>query len=297
MDRIEAMRLFIAVADHGGFSNAARREGVSAAHVSKKVAKLEALLGARLLERTTRTVSLTPAGAAYLERAKSIVSDLDALEDGVRADQADAAGVIRLSAPVDFGARRLTPLVLDFMDAHPGVEVRLTLNDRFVDLIDEGFDAAVRIGALEDSSLIARRLAPAGMAVAVAPDHPAVAAVRAPADLASQPCIIDANVEQPRRWRFLSNGEACEVRVSGRFTVNSPEAVRQAALKGHGVARTTHFALAEDVSAGRLVALLPEWSPEPRDVWVVFPQNRFLSTRLRLLIEHLVTAFAGETSV
>ncbi len=296
MDRIDAMRLFIAVADHGGFSNAARREGVSPAHVSKKVAKLEALLGARLLERTTRTVSLTPAGAAYLERAKSIVADLDALEDGVRAAHAEAAGVIRLSAPVDFGARRLTPIVLDFMDAHPGVEVRLSLNDRFVDLIDEGFDAAVRIGALEDSSLIARRLTSACMAVAVAPEHPAAAAVRTPQDLASQPCIIDSNAEHPRRWRFLKSGDACEVRVRGRFTVNSPEAVRRAALRGHGVARTPEFALAEDMRAGRLVGLLPDWAPEPRDVWVVFPQNRFLSARLRLLVEHLATAFAGDRS-
>ncbi len=291
MDRIEAMRLFVAVVDQGGFSHAARHEGVSPAHVSKKVAKLEERLGVRLLERTTRAVSLTPAGAAYLERVKAILADLDGLEEELAAAQTRAAGLVRLTAPVDFGARRLTPVVLSFLDAHPQVEVRLALTDRYVDLVDEGFDLAVRIGRLSDSSLIARRLSASGLMLAAHPDHPAVAGAREPQDLTRYDCIIDSNVAQPRRWRLARDGETAEVRVSGRLTVNSPEAVRLAVLAGHGVALAPAFAVEQDVAAGRLAAVLADWTPEPRDIWVVFPQNRYLSTRVRLFVEHVAGAF------
>lgn len=294
MDRLEAMRLFAAVVEHGSFSEAARREGTTPAQVSKKVAKLEGLLGARLLERTTRSVSLTAAGSAYLERLRSVLAEIETLEDGVRAAHSDPAGALRVSAPVTFGAMRLTPVVLDFLARHPAIEVRLSVNDRMVDLVDEGFDVAVRIGRLEDSSLVARRLAPARLILVARPDHPALAQARRPEDLEKHPCVIDTNYPTPRRWRFRRGDEFGETRTSGRLHVNSADGARQAALAGYGVALTPTFVVSDDVAEGRLVRLLPEWEPEHRDVWAVFPQNRFLAGRVRVFVDHLAEAFGPE---
>lgn len=293
MDRIEAMRLFAAVAEHGSFSEAARRAGVSPAHVSKAVAKLEGHLGARLLERTTRSVALTAEGAAYLDRLGSVLSELDALEEGVRASHAAPAGVLRLSAPVAFGARRLTPVLLDFLDAHPGVEARLSLNDRMVDLVDEGFDLAVRIGVLPDSSLIARRLAPARLILAARPDNPAVD-IAHPDGLSGHACVMDMNYPTPRRWRFSNGAETVEAAVGGRLQVNNAEAALEAALQGRGAVLTPSFVAADAIAEGRLVRLLPGWEPEHRDIWAVFPQNRLLAARVRLFVDHLVGAFGEE---
>ncbi len=293
MDRIEAMRLFAAVAEHGGFTQAARREGVSPAQVSKKVAALESLLGARLLDRTTRSVSLTAAGAAYLEGARPLLADLDALEDGVRAEHSEPAGALRISAPLTFGTRRLMPVVLAFLKAHPNVEARLSLSDRMVDLVLEGFDVAVRIGRLDDSSLIARRLAPAKVALVVKAGHPAESIV-SPSDLEKYTCVIDTNVPSPRRWTFEKNGSVEEAHVSGGLHVNSADAARCAALEGYGVILVPTFVIGEDVAAGRLTRLLCDWTPEHRDIWAVFPQNRFLSGRVRLFVDHLAEAFGPE---
>ncbi len=295
MDRLEAMRVFAAVAEHGGFSQAARRMGVSPAQVSKAVAKLERYLGARLLERTTRSVNLTPAGAAYLDRAKTVLAEFDALEDGVRSAHADPAGVVRVSAPIVFGVRRLMPLVLKFLDQHPQVEVRLALNDRVVDLVDEGFDLAVRIGNLADSSLMARRLSPSVMVLVCKPDHAAVREVSEPQDLTHYACVVDTNMHQPQRWVFSRGEQTEDVRITGRLWVNSADASRQAALAGYGVALTPLFVIEEDLDAGRLVRLLPDWDPQPRDIWAVFPQNRMLAARVRLFIDHLASSFGAQS--
>ncbi len=294
MDRIEAMRLFVSVAETGGFTAAGRRAGVTPAQVSKKIAALEDHLAARLFERTTRSVSLTPAGAAYLERVRSLLGELDALEDGVRSHQSVAAGVLRVTAPVHFGAHRLTPAILSFLDAYPRVDVRLVLADRMVDLVDEGFDVAVRIGRMDDSSLIARRLAPVRLVLAARPDHPAVASVRRPADLADQVCVIDTNYPTPRRWGFRRADAHEEVSVGGRLEVNSADAARQAALAGSGVVLSPAFVIEADLAAGRLAQVLPDWDAEPRDAWAVFPQNRYLAQRVRVFVDHLVEAFAGQ---
>lgn len=291
MDRIDWMRLFAAVAEHGGFSEAARRLGTTPAQVSKKVAALEAHLGARLLDRTTRSVSLTPVGAAYLERLRPIIAELEALEDGVRAEQAEPTGALRVAASVTFGARRLTPVILDFLSQHPGVELRLALSDRFVDLVEEGFDVAVRIGRLEDSSLIARRLAPSRLALVAAPDHPAVAGAREPQDLERFVCVVDANYPTPRRWRFRRGAAVAEARIAGRFHVNNAEAALAAAEAGCGACLSPTFVCGPALRADRVVRLLPGWEPEHRDIWAVFPQNRFLASRVRLFVDHLAAAF------
>ncbi len=292
MDRLEAMRVFALVAELGGFSDAARRLDVSPAHVSKAVAKLEAHLGVRLLNRTTRRVSLTSAGSAYLDRARGVLAEFDALEEGVRAAHAEPAGLVRVSAPIVFGAREVTPLVLSFLEAYPRVDVRLSLADRMVDLVDEGFDLAVRIGNLADSSLVARRLAASSVVLVAARGHPALTTVRAPADLEAQACVVDTNISSPQRWVLERDGEVVDVRVNGRLWVNSAEATRQAVLAGFGVGLLPGFVADVDLEAGRLAPVLPEWRPSARDVWAVFPQNRMLAARVRLFIDHLADGFA-----
>lgn len=296
MDRLDGMRAFVSVAELGSFSEAARRADTTPAQISKKVAKLEAYLGARLLDRTTRSVSLTPAGGAYLGAARSILAEVEALEEGVRAAHAEPAGVLRVTAPVAFGQSRFMPLILSFMERHPQVEIQLALNDRMVDLVNEGLDVAVRIGKLEDSSLIARRLAPARLMLAAHPELPGRDAVRHPRDLAEIACVIDANYPTPRRWSFRprGGGEPVEVRVSGALQVNSGGGAALAGERGHGVVLGPTFCLSDAVRTGRLTPLLPDWEPEHRDIWALYPQRRFLATRVRLFVDHVAEALGPE---
>lgn len=233
MDRIDAFRLFTAVAELESFTRAADRLGLTPGAASKQIAALEDRLQARLLERTTRSVRLTDAGAALLDRVRPLLSEYDAIENGLLSDQAAAAGVLRISAAVDFGANRLIEPVTAFMAQWPDVEIRLELADRMVDLVDEGYDLAVRLGQLTDSSLIAKRLAAAPMSVIASPayldqhgvpDHPSA--------LSRQSCIIDRNKPAPNLWKFSRGSESAEVKVAGRLSLNGARAAVAAASAG-----------------------------------------------------------------
>ncbi|MGF1463017.1 MAG: LysR family transcriptional regulator [Maricaulaceae bacterium] len=298
MDRIDAMRLFLAVVDQGGFTAAARRENTSPAQVSKRVAALEDQLGARLLQRTTRTVSLTEAGAAYAERARELLQSFDALEDAVRAEQGEAVGLLKVTAPATFGRLHLVEPVIAFMARHPGLEVRLDVSDRMVDLVEEGVDVAVRIGDLPDSSLIARKLAPVRLCVAAAPDFVArQGGVETIDALERSPCILDYNLPNPRRWSFRSSdGQDVDARVEGRLRVNSGEAAGEAAAAGLGVAMGPTFILAPYLKDGRLVQVMTRYQPAQRAVWALFPQSRYLARRVRLFVDFLAEQFSGEPS-
>ena len=204
MDRIDALRLFCSVAELGSFTKAADREGMTPGAASKQITALEERLQARLFERTTRSVRLTDAGEALLDRVRPWLAEYDGLEQGVADARSAPAGVLRVAAPVDFGARRLMPLITQFMKDWPGVEVRLSLADRMVDLVNEGFDVGIRIGNLPDSALIAKRLAPASMAVVASPDYLARAGTpRHPAELAQHEIVIDRNKPASQLLKFL----------------------------------------------------------------------------------------------
>lgn len=291
MDRIDALRLFTAVAELGSFTKAAEREGITPGAASKQITALEARLQARLLERTTRSVRLTEAGEALLDRARPWLEEYEALEDGIACASQAPAGLLKVSAPVDFGARKLMKPVSDFLAEWPQVEVRMSMADRMVDLVDEGYDMAVRIGHLPDSALIAKRIAPACMACVASPAYLAGAGAPShPSDLAGHDVIIDRNKPNPHQLKFTRNGEEAEVRVNGRLTLNGATAAVEAAAAGVGVACSPAWAAEEALAEGRVVRCLPDWEPDHRDIWAVFPSNRFMTQRVRLFVDHLAEA-------
>jgi len=288
MDRIDALRLFSSVAEQGSFTKAARRESMTPGAASKQITALETRLQVRLLERTTRSVRLTDAGQALLDRVQPWLAEYDALEEGVSEARSAPAGLIRISAPVDFGAHQLMKPIAAFMAQWPAVKVRLTLEDRMVDLVNEGFDLAVRIGNLPDSALVAKRLAPACLVVIASPEYiEATSIPNHPKDLASHDVIIDQNKPTPQLLRFIRGDESVEVRVKGRLVLNGANASVEAVAAGVGIACTPTYAAVDALKSGRVVSLLEDWEPEHRNLWAVFPSNRYMTHRVRLFADFL----------
>jgi DNA-binding transcriptional LysR family regulator len=294
MDRLDEIRAFVAVAEARSFTQGAKKLDVSGAQVSKLVARLENRLGARLLNRTTRDVSLTDTGQAYLERARELLESFDALETSVR-DQSGPSGTLKVSAPVSFGKNQLTPALLDFASGCSAVSLDVNFSDRVVNLVEEGFDVAVRIGHLTDSSLVARRLAAVRMVTCAAPAYLASAGTpSALEDLTTHEAILDTNARDPTVWRFGPHSDLRDVRVHGRLRFNGAEACVAAAVAGFGVVRTPAFAAAEDLRAGRLVPVLCNFEPELIHVYAVYPHARHLAAKVRAFVDFLAQRYAGE---
>ncbi len=294
MDRLDEIRAFVAVAEARSFTQGAKKLDVSGAQVSKLVARLENRLGARLLNRTTRDVSLTDTGQAYLERARELLESFDALETSVR-DQSGPSGTLKVSAPVSFGKNQLTPALLDFASGCSAVSLDVNFSDRVVNLVEEGFDVAVRIGHLTDSSLVARRLAAVRMVTCAAPAYLARAGTpSALEDLTTHEAILDTNARDPTVWRFGPHSDLRDVRVHGRLRFNGAEACVAAAVAGFGVVRTPAFAAAEDLRAGRLVPVLCNFEPELIHVHAVYPHARHLAAKVRAFVDFLAQRYAGE---
>lgn len=294
MDRFDEINAFAAVAEVRSFTQGARRLGVSSAQVSKLVARLENRLGARLLNRTTRDVSLTDTGRAYLERAKSVLEDFAALEGSVR-DRSGPRGLLKVSAPFSFGASQLTPALLDFAAAYPEVSLDVTSTDRMVNLVEEGFDVAVRIGQLADSSVIARKLAAVRLVTCASPGYlQAATAPAEPHNLAQHEAIIDTNARDPMVWTYGASSDRQEVRVHGRLRFGGADACVAAARRGLGIARTPAFAAADDLRAGLLTPLLCAWEPPVIYVHAVYPHARHLAAKVRVFVDFLAERYAGE---
>ncbi|WP_293904308.1 LysR family transcriptional regulator [Phenylobacterium sp.] len=294
MDRLDEIRAFTAVAEARSFTQGARKLDVSPAQISKLVARLENRLDARLLNRTTRDVSLTDTGQAYLERARELLEGFDALESSVR-DQSGPSGQLKVSAPVSFGKGQLTPALLDFASAHPAVSLDVAFADRLVNLVEEGFDVAVRIGHLTDSSLVAKRLAAVRMVTCASPDYLARHGLPAALeDLARHEAVLDTNAREATTWTFGSHSDRREVRVHGRLRFNGAEACVAAAVAGFGVTRTPAFAAADDLRAGRIVPILCNFEPELIHVHAVYPHARHLAAKVRAFVDFLAQRYAGE---
>ena len=293
MDRLHAMLAFRAVADTGSFSAAGRALGRSKTVISKLVADLEGHLGARLLNRTTRSVSLTEVGRQYHARCVQLLADLDEMEGIAREAQASPRGHLRLAGPQTYGELYLVPALGAFADLHPGISVELTLTDRFVDLVEERFDLGIRIADLPDSTLVARRLADMRLVVCAAPSYLAAHGHPVePQDLARHECIIDTNFRQPWLWPFGTDGTRSTVRVAGRFSVNSARAACDLAVAGAGIVMTPNFVADPHLSAGRLLPLLTAHASPPRGIYAVYPHPRHVARRLRALIDFLVARLA-----
>jgi DNA-binding transcriptional LysR family regulator len=293
LDTLTRMRAFISVVEAEGFSAAARKIGRSKALLSKYVRELEDELGALLLNRTTRQFSLTEAGHTYYKRASEIVREVDSLAETVRDSSGDVKGRIRLSAPRTFADSMLGRSLIDFAREHPDIVLDISLDDRFVDLVEEGFDVAIRITRLQDSSLIAKRLSPFTVRYCASPEFfERYGRPVEPQDLAKMPCIIDTNVRWLQNWPFVrANGETLSVAVSGPIEVNSPMTTRAAALAGLGVAPLPDFVAAQDIAEGRLISVLDEWTPLNTGIYAVYPHRRYLPAKVRAFVDYLAKWF------
>ncbi len=294
VDRFDEIRGFTAVADARSFVRAARRLGISTAQISKLVAKLEDRLGARLLNRTTRDVSLTDTGRAYLERARELIEQFDTLEASVR-DTVGPRGLLKISAPISFGAVELGPALLDFAVAYAEVGLEVSFSDRNVNLVEEGFDAAVRIGNLSDTSLVARKLAAVRVVTCASPAYIAQhGAPGRPEELTEREIIIDLSRRDPFVMSFGRGANRMEVRTNGRLRFSSAHACVLAARAGLGIARIPAFVAAADLRAGRLRSLLAEYEPDAVSVHVVYPTTRHLAAKVRVFVDFLALRFVGE---
>ncbi len=296
MDKIETMRTFSAVAQEGSFTAAARRLGMSTKLASKYVQQLESKLETQLFNRTTRSVTLTDVGTAYLERCRPILDQVDELESLVRERQTSLAGPIRMTAPTAFGSTRLTQALIPFMRDHTDVHIDLKLSDNRIALVEEGFDLAIRIGALRDSTLIARKLADMPLIVSASPDYlTRHGRPKNPKALATHNCLIDENQSDAMVWRFQSGRGEIAVRVSGPLRANSPGAIAQMVEGGLGIARSPQYVVEQALKDGRLEHLLPEFTTEGFGLYALYPPNRHLTARVRSLIDHLARFMGPES--
>ena len=266
MDTLTGMRTYAAVVDTGSFTQAAERLGLSKALTSKYVGQLEEHLGVRLLNRTTRRLSVTEVGQAYYQHCRQLLDDLDELEAAVRQQQASPQGQLRVAAPLIFGEGYLTRTVADYLREQPGVSVELVLADRFVDIVDEGFDLAVRIGRLADSSLIARRLGPCRHVLCASPGYlEKHGTPRTPEDLTGHRTLSYGYHDTPREWRMIApDGRYLTVPVNSTVHMNNSLALREAILNDAGIVLIPTFIVGSDLQAGRLQKVLPAYRLQER---------------------------------
>ncbi len=293
MDRLAELEAFAAVADQGGFTAAARALGRTTSGISKQVRALEERLGVRLLNRTTRKVSLTEIGSAFRERVRGVLDDLEAAELAVGRLQEEPRGILRVGAPMDFGRIALAPGLAYFAARHRDLQLQVELADRFVDVVDEGFDVVVRIANLADSSLVARRLGRCRRVLCAAPSYLAARGrPTRPVELRDHAAIGYA-YEQDPRWTFRpapgahGDGEPERIAVEARHRANNGELIRELLLAGLGIALLPTFLVGDDLRAGRLEPVLPDRLDADTAIWAVTPHRKLLASKVRLLLEHL----------
>jgi DNA-binding transcriptional LysR family regulator len=295
LDRLTGLEVFAKVATIGSLSGAARAMGLSQTMVTKHIAALEARLGTKLFHRTTRRLSITEAGRSYLESSERILADMEAADAAIARERIEPRGLLRVNVPVVFGSRQIAPVIAEFCQRHPEVTVELGLNDRLVDLAEEGWDLAIRIGKLRDSSMVARKLAPNRMVVCAAPSYLAQHGTpRSVADLAAHNCLGYTLSQQASaaEWLFGPDGEI-RVQVRGTLRANNGDALRAATLAGLGLSRQPTFIIADDLRSGALVAL-PLDQPEIQTsaVHAVYLPDRRPPAKVRAFIDFLAARFA-----
>lgn len=289
------IRAFIQVVDAGGFSAAARVHGRSKALLSKYVTDLEDHLGVRLLNRTTRKLSMTEIGERYASDVRDLVQQLDELDQSVADQTHNPQGQLRVSAPRNFGETTLSPAIFAFLSANPNVSVDLRLEDRRVDLVAEGVDVALRISDMPDSSLIAKKISSTRMVLCASPGlEQELGTVQRPEDLRGRDCIIDTNLTSPTNWRFQTARGPVMIGVSGRVRVNSPIAVLHAAIVGLGYAAMPSYLALPAVKRGELVQVLPDSFSEELILQAVYAHRQHLPAKVRAFIDHLAAWFADQ---
>jgi DNA-binding transcriptional LysR family regulator len=295
MQDLERMAIFAAVVEARGFSEAARRLGLSKSLVSKQVTRLEKNVGARLLHRTTRSMSLTEAGAVFYEHCARIVEEEAEARLAVGRLHAGPRGVLRISASVAFGTLHIAPALPEFLARHPEVRVDMVIGDRLVDLADEGFDVAIRIAARVGDNLVARKLAPVNRRICATPAYFKRHGVpRAPADLAAHNCLTYTFAEPRDAWRLRGPKGHLDLRVHGNLRLNDDEALSAAVLGGLGIALLPTFIIGRDLQAGRLRAVMSEYVPHASHINAVYLPTRHLPAKVRAFIDFLRERFGPE---
>lgn len=295
MDRLAALQVFAQVVESGSFAKAAERLKLSTSATSRHVADLEAHLNTRLLNRTTRRVSLTETGRAFYERTVQLLGDLEEAEQEAARAAIVPRGTIRLTTSVNFGVRHAAPAIAAFLARHPEVRFDVSLSDRIVDLVEEGFDLALRIGHTGSDNVVARKLGETRIVPCASPaylaSHPAP---KAPEDLALHNCFTYEYVSPRNLWRFRdADGRERAVRVSGNLHSNNGDLLAEVAARGAGIVFEPAFIVGPEVRAGRLVPLLQEFEPPAMPIYAVYPSRKHLSAKVRLFVDFLVETFAG----
>jgi DNA-binding transcriptional LysR family regulator len=293
MDRLLWMQCFVRAVETGSFSAVAREMGTGQPTISRHILALESHLGARLLHRSTRKLSLTPEGERYYTEAKAGLDTLAQAEANVRGEK-DPAGLLRIACSVAIGVRHVMPLIKRFMDLYPRVEIDLQISDRYIDLVEEGVDFSIRVGNLKDSALRARRIGASERVLMASRDYLAARpAPRTPADLARHDCVLYTLLSSGDIWR-LSSGD---LKVKGRFRVNSLDGARQAVLDGYGIGYLPAWIVEEEVRAGLLVPVLRAQSAATAPFNIVYATSRYLPVRASMLMDFIAQAFAGEPAL
>jgi len=294
MDKLKQLESFVAVATKGSLTATAVAEGVAPAVIGRRIDALEARLGVKLLVRTTRKITLTHEGSAFLEDCQRVLIDLASAEASVSAGGVKASGHLRITAPAGFGRRHVAPLVPRFIAEHPDVSVSLNLSDRVVDIVNEGFDCAIRVGDLPDSSLISVRLADNRRLCVATPAYLKRAGVpRHPAELTRHECLtLSSDASQTRGWAFQVDGVVTHLRPSGRLDCSDGQVLHDWCLAGMGIAWRSTWEVEGEVTAGKLQAVLEEFAAPPNGIYAVFPHAKHLPLRVRLWIDFIKHSFA-----
>ncbi|PYG75842.1 MULTISPECIES: LysR family transcriptional regulator [unclassified Pseudomonas] len=287
MNPYEDMRIFAQVMEAGSFTAAADRLGMSKQSVSRRLMQLEERLGVRLLNRSTRRLDATPLGQHYYQSALRLLGEVQQVEHDISGQAQALRGTLRLSAPLSFAMAHLGCLLTEFLQLHPLVDVEVDLSDRAVDLIGEGYDLALRIGALEDSSLIARRIASVERVYCASPDYLQARGVpTAPDELAGHDCLPYGHSRQVQ-WQFRQGSKAQAIQVAGRMRANNGELLRDAAIAGMGVTYLPTFIVGQAVAAGRLLSVLEDWTPPALQLSAVYPQHRQVARPVQGFVDFL----------
>jgi DNA-binding transcriptional LysR family regulator len=296
MDRLTEMEAFATVVDQGGFTDAAKKMGISKSAVSKHVSSLEARLGARLLNRTTRRVSPTEIGLAYYDRARRVLNDAGEADALVSSMQSAPSGLLRISVATDFGVNHLSPVLGEFLHEYQDITVNMVLNNRYVELISEGFDMAVRIGELEDSTLRARRLTETSKRMVAAPSYfEKYGRPEKIDDLNEHKLLHYSNAAAANVWKLTApSGEKRQVRTSGWLTVNDGQSLLNAAVSGLGIAYLPSFLFDDAMKAGLVEEAMPDLPVEKQGIYAVYPPGRFTQPKVRAFIDFLVREFADK---
>jgi DNA-binding transcriptional LysR family regulator len=294
MDKLSAMSVFVKVVELGSFTRAAAALEISRTMATTHVARLEEHLHTRLLNRTTRRLSLTEAGTAYHEKCSALLAEIESVEASLEAMAEQPRGVIKISAPVSFGTLHLGAALAEYLDRYPRVKLDVSLNDRTVDLVEEGYDLAIRIARLVDSSLVARRIATTRVRLCASPAYlRRHGAPRLPADLARHVCLGYAYSGTGASWRFEGPQGPEEVRLRTETRTNNGDLLRLLALHGHGIALLPAFLVAPDLKARRLKEVLPSYGAGELGIFALYPSRKYLSAKVRTLVDFLVQRFAA----